>query len=281
MIGDIIIAFMIAFLVAYVATPYSIRFAKKVGAVDNPKDSERKIHKKTMPRLGGLAVIISFVASALYLLIVMSIEKNINLFDSNKYIYKIVGILAGIIILGIFCFFDDKKGIKPYVKLFGQVLATVIVIACGVRIEHLELQTLKLVIDKNIILDIITFVWIIGVTNAINLTDGLDGLASGVSLIACISLIIVFALNGSNLISILLSAALAGAILGFLPYNFNPARTFLGDTGSNFLGFMLSIIAIMRNCKNIYSNSNNSTIISICSTNNRHGICNNKKDYYT
>lgn len=94
-----------------------------------------------------------------------------------------------------------------------------------------------------------TVVWIIGITNAINLIDGLDGLSTGVSLISCLSLLIIFALNGSPIISILLVTALAGALLGFLPYNFNPARTFLGDTGSNFLGYTLSIISILGMAK--------------------------------
>ena len=92
---------------------------------------------------------------------------------------------------------------------------------------------------------IVTVIWIIGITNAINLIDGLDGLSSGISLISCISLLIIFATNGSSILSIILITALAGGIVGFLPFNFNPAKTFVGDVGSNFLGFSLAVISIL------------------------------------
>ena len=104
--------------------------------------------------------------------------------------------------------------------------------------------------EKNIILNnvfsyILTIGWIVGITNAINLIDGLDGLSSGISLISCISLLIIFATNGSSILSIILITALAGGIVGFLPFNFNPAKTFVGDVGSNFLGFSLAVISIL------------------------------------
>ena len=95
---------------------------------------------------------------------------------------------------------------------------------------------------------ILTIGWIIGITNAINLIDGLDGLSSGITLISCVSLLIIFTLNKSPLIAVLLIAALGGSIVGFLPFNFSPAKTFIGDTGSNFLGFSLAIISILRSC---------------------------------
>lgn len=101
------------------------------------------------------------------------------------------------------------------------------------------------IILSNVLSYIVTIIWIIGITNAINLIDGLDGLSSGITLISCISLLIIFALNGSPLISIVLITALAGAIVGFLPFNINPAKTFIGDTGSNFLGFSIAIISIL------------------------------------
>lgn len=109
---------------------------------------------------------------------------------------------------------------------------------------------------KNIILNnvfsyILTIGWIVGITNAINLIDGLDGLSSGISLISCISLLIIFATNGSSILSIILITALAGGIVGFLPFNFNPAKTFVGDVGSNFLGFSLAVISILGVAKHI------------------------------
>ena len=244
--GDIAVAFLLAFITAYVITPYTIRFAKKVGALDIPKE-KRKIHKKPMPRLGGLAVIAGFAVSVIYLLVVMSIEKTINLFDGENYFIKIIGFFAGAIVLGIFCFVDDLKNINPFVKLIGQILAATIVVMCGIEID--KISFFPTIVTEDFSRIIFTIVWIVGITNAINLIDGLDGLSSGVSLISCVSLLIIFALNDSPLISILLVTALAGALVGFLPYNFNPARTFLGDTGSNFLGYTLSIISILGMAK--------------------------------
>ena len=246
--GDIAVAFLLAFITAYVITPYTIRFAKKVGALDIPKES-RKIHKKPMPRLGGLAVIVGFTVSVIYLLTVKSIEKTIDLFGAEQYHIKLIGFFAGLFVLGAFCFVDDLKNINPFIKLLGQILAAGIVVACGIQIDKISLPYIDTIITEQASSIIITIIWIVGITNAINLIDGLDGLSSGVSLISCVSLLIIFALNGSPLISIILITALAGAILGFLPYNFNPARTFLGDTGSEFLGYALSIISILGMAK--------------------------------
>jgi len=246
--GDIAVAFLLAFITAYVITPYTIRFAKKIGALDVPKEA-RKIHKKPMPRLGGLAVIAGFAVSVIYLLIVMSVEKTITLTGPDTYYLKIIGLFAGILTLGTFCFIDDWKNINPFFKLFGQIIAASIVALCGVRITSINLPFFSMFFTEETIALFVTILWIVGITNAINLIDGLDGLSSGISIISCISLLMIFALNDSPLISILLVTALAGSILGFLPYNFNPARTFLGDTGSNFLGFTLAIISILGTAK--------------------------------
>ena len=241
--GDIAIAFLLAFITAFVATPYTIRLARKVGAVDIPND--RRINKKTMPRLGGLAVIAGFLISEIYLVVSMILENKINFLDDNHNT-KLLGILSGVVVLGIVCYIDDVKNIKPLVKLTGQLVAAMIVVASGVVINNFTIPFKENSIIINEVLSyIITVIWIIGITNAINLSDGLDGLSSGITLLSCISLIIVFSLNGSPLIAIVLITALAGAILGFLPYNFNPAKTFIGDVGSNFMGFMLSVISIM------------------------------------
>ena len=247
--GDIAITFMIGFLVSYVCTPRTIRLARKVGAIDSPKGNKRKIHKRVMPRLGGLAIITGFCVSIVYSLIVMSIEDKIDIFGQELYAKQLLGIFTGILVLGIFCFFDDKNGIKPYIKLLGQLLAAIIVVFSGVKMEDIAIVHFNTVINGEIVLNIISIIWMVGIMNAINLIDGLDGLSSGVSLIACLSLMMIFIINGSSLVSIILTTALAGAIVGFLPYNFNPARTFLGDTGSNFLGYMLSIISIMGTAK--------------------------------
>ena len=246
--GDIAIAFLLAFVTAYVITPYTIRLSKKIGALDVPKE-KRKIHNGAMPRLGGLAIIAGFIVSIIYLLIVMSIEKSLNLFGADNYIYKLIGLFLGIIVLGIFCFFDDWKGIPAYVKLIGQLISAIIIVAFGIKMDPIYISHIDALINGNVLLNVITVIWIVGITNAINLIDGLDGLSAGTGVISCFSLLMVFALNGSPIISILLITALAGALVGFLPFNFNPAKTFMGDTGSNFLGFCLAIISILGTAK--------------------------------
>ena len=241
--GDIIIAFTIAFMTAFMATPHTINLAKKLGAVDTPKDA-RRINKITLPRLGGLAVILGFFVSIIYLLIVMTIENKIDLLQDN-YIRKLFGFVVGSFIIGIVCFIDDVRGVPALVKLAAQILAALVVIKFGIRIENLDIPFLNLDQVGNWFYILLTLGWIVGITNAMNLIDGLDGLSSGISIISCLSLLIIFSLNGSPLISIVLITALGGALCGFLPYNFNPAKTFIGDTGSNFLGYCLSIISIL------------------------------------
>lgn len=242
--GDIAIAFLLAFIVAFMATPYSIKLANKIGAVDIPKD-ERRMHQNKMPKLGGVAVIAGFLISIIYLLFVVTIEGSVNIFGQENYIKKLIGILLGIIVITITGILDDVKTLKPYQKLFGQVLAAVIVIAFGLQIDTISFSRLPQIGFNRGLSIFITLIWIVGITNAINLMDGLDGLSSGISLISCISLLIIFALNNSPMIAILTISSLIGALVGFLPFNFAPAKTFIGDTGSNFLGFMLSVISIL------------------------------------
>lgn len=243
--GDIAIAFLLAFITSFVLTPYTIKIAKKIGAVDIPKD-ERRMHKKAMPKFGGPAIIAAFLISTIYLIITASLEGNLNIFGPENYVTKLLGFLGGMIVLATFCFFDDIKGIHPLTKLTGQVIAAGIVVASGIRIENFNLPFL----EGNIMLSnafsiVLTMGWIVGITNAINLIDGLDGLSTGISIISCVSLLIIFALNGSPLIAIIMITALVGALSGFLPYNFNPAKTFIGDIGSNFIGYTLSIVSIL------------------------------------
>ena len=242
--GDIAIAFLLALITSFVITPYTIKLAKKVGAVDLPKD-ERRINTKVMPRLGGIAVIAGFVVSIVYLLIIMNIEGTINLHGPEQYWMKLLGFFAGATIIAVICFIDDMKDLPALAKLAAQILAAVIVVMSGVRIEHMQIPFFRQAELSQVFSIILTIGWIVGVTNAINLIDGLDGLSTGISLISCLSLIIIFALNDSPILAIVLITALAGALTGFLPFNFNPARTFIGDTGSNFLGYSLAVISIL------------------------------------
>lgn len=242
--GDIAIAFLLAFITSFVMVPYTIKLAKKVGAIDYPSD--RRVNKRPIPRIGGIAVIIGFLVSAVYLIITMTIEGNLVLNDSENYQMKLLGFLLGIIVLSVFAYIDDIKTLKPWQKLIGQVLAAVIVYSFGIRIDTINEIAIHPVLNF-----ILTVGWIVGITNAINLIDGLDGLSSGISLISCISLLIIFATNESPIISIILITALAGAISGFLPFNLNPAKTFIGDVGAQFLGFCLATISILGVAKTV------------------------------
>ncbi len=242
--GDIAIAFLLAFIVTFMATPYTIKIAQKVGAVDVPKD-KRRMHKKAMPKFGGPAVILGFLVAISYLLIVKNMEHTLDLFGPEQYGMKLLGMFLGLVVLSIFCVIDDIITIKPIVKLIGQLIAAIIVVSFGIRIDEITPSFLPTYELREAFSIILTIGWIVGVTNSINLIDGLDGLSAGISVISSVSLLIIFVLNGSPLISILLITALAGALIGFLPFNFAPAKTFIGDTGSNFLGFSLSIISIL------------------------------------
>jgi len=242
--GNIAIAFILAFIVSFMATPYTIKIANKIGAVDVPKD-KRRMHTKRMPKFGGPAVILGFLVSMIYLLIIMSVEGSIDLFSEQEYGKKLLGLMLGIVAIGITGVFDDTKTLKWWQQLFGQVVAAIIVVSFGIRIEHLDIPFLYRVGLNDMFSTIVTIVWIVGVTNAINLIDGLDGLSSGISLISCISLLIIFLMNNSPMVATVLVTALSGALVGFLPFNFSPAKTFIGDTGSNFLGFMLAVVSIL------------------------------------
>lgn len=239
--GDIAIAFVLAFITSYVIVPYSMRLAQRVKAIDVPE--KRRINKVEMPRLGGLGIIAGFFVSMIYLIVSMELENKTII---DEYSLKIIGLFLGLIIISIIGFIDDCKNVKPIFKLLGQTLAAVVVMAFGITIGDFNIPVFDKLIELNGIMEyVITWFWIVGITNAINLTDGLDGLSSGITLIACVSLLIIFAINGSPIVSIILITALAGGIVGFLPYNVNPAKTYMGDCGSNFLGFSISIISIL------------------------------------
>ena len=239
--GNIAIAFLLAFIVSFMATPYTIKIADKIGAVDVPKD-KRRMHTKKMPKFGGPAVIVGFLVSMFYLLIVMSIEGSIDLFAEQEYGKKLLGVLLGIVAIAVTGVLDDTKTLTWWQQLLGQVTAAVIVVSFGIRIEHLDIPFLYRIGLNDVFSTIVTIVWIVGVINSINLIDGLDGLSSGIS---CISLLIIFLMNDSPMIATIIVTAMSGALVGFLPFNFSPAKTFIGDTGSNFLGFMLAVVSIL------------------------------------
>ena len=175
----------------------------------------------------------------------MTIENKIDLNGVDNYGKKLIGFAVGGLVIIAVCLYDDIKGAPAIVKLVAQIVAACIVIKLGgIKIENISIPGFNW-LENQIFYKILTVAWIVGITNAINLIDGLDGLSTGITLIACISLLVIFSLNSSPIIAILLITALAGSLVGFLPYNFNPAKTFIGDTGSNFLGYCISVISIL------------------------------------
>ncbi len=220
----ILLSFVLAFSLAFAATPMVRGLAVKFGAVDVP--DERRIHKKVMPRMGGLAIFIGFIVSAIAF---CKVDRELQ------------GILIGSTIIVVMGILDDIFQLSAKVKLVVQLTASFVVLFHGVLIHGIELGTKY--IDFGWVSYPLTIIWIILVTNAVNLIDGLDGLAAGVSSISSVAIMIV-ALLASEVSVATLTAALAGACLGFLPYNVNPAKLFMGDTGSNFLGFVLATISV-------------------------------------
>lgn len=241
--GDIAIAFMLSFITSFVCVPMTIKLAKKVGAIDYP--NERRVNVKPIPRIGGIAVIIGFFVAVIFLITTMAIQGDLNLEEENMKM-KLIGFFLGAIVLGSAALFDDIKNLKPWMKFLAQLLAAGIVVGFGVRIDSFGNAEIPLWASITI-----TIFWIVGIINAINLIDGLDGLSSGISLISCMCLLIIFATNFSPVVSIILVTALAGAITGFLPFNIHPAKTFIGDVGAQFLGYALAVIAIFGVAKTV------------------------------
>ena len=224
-----IAAFASAFAISVVTTPLAKKISIKVGAIDYPKD--RGMHKKPMPRMGGIAIVLGFMITVLLL------SSYIKGIEVKQFIGFIIGATI-IIVLGIL---DDMYTLRARVKLLVQIIAAGIVVYTGTRI-NVVLWPFTAYLQKLSIP--ITMFWIIGVTNAVNLIDGLDGLAAGVSSIAALCLMVLCIITGSE-VAVILTAALAGACLGFLPRNFNPAEIFMGDTGATFLGFVLGVTSIL------------------------------------
>ncbi|QEK13691.1 undecaprenyl/decaprenyl-phosphate alpha-N-acetylglucosaminyl 1-phosphate transferase [Crassaminicella thermophila] len=208
-------------------TPLAKKLAYKLGAIDVPKD-DRRVHKSPIPRMGGLAIYLGFLVSVL---VALPLDK------------KMIGMLIGgtlIVLMGIV---DDIKPLSAKTKLAGQLISAIILVYCGMKIGKLNIPFTDIQIKFQLLSIPVTIFWIVGITNTINLIDGLDGLAAGVAIIAALSLSYVAYVNGRYETAIM-TLAIAGASMGFLPYNFNPAKIFMGDTGSLFLGYMLAAISI-------------------------------------
>lgn len=227
-----ILTFIIAFIITMLITPLSKKLAIKVGAIDYPK--KLGVHNKPMPLAGGSAIVISFIVTSCT--VVPFMEGFISL--------EFFGLIIGSIIITMVGFLDDIYQLSPKIRIFFQLLAALIVVFSGTTIEWLSWPWASSgAVYLGSIGNIFTVLWIIGLTNAVNFLDGLDGLAAGVASIAAISFMVISFIFGSPAI-VVLGAILAGACLGFLPHNFNPATIFMGDTGSTFLGFVLAVISI-------------------------------------
>lgn len=237
---EYIISFVLALIVAFSFTPVVRKISFSVGAVDVPKDS-RRMHNKPIARLGGLAIFAGFIVSLMFGII--GTYLNISGIVPDR---ELLGLLAGAVIIVALGVIDDIKQLGPKIKLLVQIIAALTcVLISGTRIVNItnpfvESGTTQF---SDFVSYPLTIIWIVGVTNAVNLIDGLDGLAAGVSSISYLSLFFVSLITG-DVDSALITVILAGSTLGFLPYNFNPAKIFMGDTGATFLGFTLSIISI-------------------------------------
>ncbi|CDO04997.1 putative undecaprenyl-phosphate N-acetylglucosaminyl 1-phosphate transferase [Oceanobacillus picturae] len=223
---------VLCFIIAIILTPFIKKLAIKLGAVDKP--NVRKVHDKPMPRMGGLAIYISFLIG--YLVFFKDVAGGWVILMGAT-IIVLVGIL------------DDLYQLTARIKLIGQLIAASIPVMGGYTIEFITVPFGDR-IEFGATAIPITIIWIVAITNAINLIDGLDGLAAGVSSISLLTISLVAGAMG-NLPIALLSLLLLGGTLGFLVFNFYPAKIFMGDTGSLFLGYMISVIAVLGLFKNV------------------------------
>lgn len=224
----------VSFLVAIITTPIVKELAHKMGAVDDPKkdkDPGRRMHSRPVPRMGGLAIFLGFLVSVI---LFVPLDRQVR------------GMMLGAVIIVVLGIFDDIYDLKALFKFGVQIIAALIAVLSGSEIRILSNPN---VFSQNPYWDLgwlaipISVIWIVAITNAVNLIDGLDGLACGVSSISSMTLLVIALVVGEEQTPILV-AALVGGCLGFLPYNLNPAQIFMGDTGSTFLGFALGVISI-------------------------------------
>jgi UDP-GlcNAc:undecaprenyl-phosphate/decaprenyl-phosphate GlcNAc-1-phosphate transferase len=236
------IAFILSLVVALALTPVVRSLATRAGAVDRAASTYRKTHARDLPRLGGIAIAVAFYAPLLGLLVVDSEVGRHFLADATRS----VGLLLGgvpIIVLGIW---DDRFGLGAGPKLLVQFGVALALYGLGFRME--VITTPFGMVELGWLALPLTVAWIVGVINAINLIDGLDGLASGVVFFAA-GTTLIFAMANGNTVAALYMACLAGAVLGFLVFNWNPASIFMGDSGSMFLGYVIAVSAIQTHTK--------------------------------
>lgn len=228
---QVLLALVVALVISFAMTPIVKSFAQKVGAIDMPGEA-RRVHDHPIPRMGGLAIFLGFLLSVVLFA------------DINR---QVQGILLGAVLIVAMGAIDDVVSLNAWVKFILQIVAALIAVLHGVVIEvvmnpivfsdteHLVLGALSIPV---------TIIWIVAITNSVNLIDGLDGLACGVSTISSITMLVVALLVSDGNVAIIL-AALAGACIGFIPYNLNPAKIFMGDTGALLLGYVLATTSVL------------------------------------
>lgn len=231
--ASMIFTFIISFIFTFATTPVVRRFAYVIGAVDVPRD-KRRVHRRPTPRIGGLAIIFGFMVAVLCF--------------NDDWSKATASILIGALILGILGIVDDCKELGPKLKFVVQIVAALVVVFYGdIRISVFSnpnvFSTDPYVILPMWLSVVVTVLWIVFITNAVNFIDGLDGLAAGVSAIMSMSLVFI-SISYHQYTIALLGLALMGSCFGFLPFNFNPAKIFMGDTGSTFLGFILAVLSV-------------------------------------
>lgn len=235
-VKDYGLVFVFAFIVAFLATPISIKLAYKVGAISVPGDG-RRMHARNIPRLGGLAI---FLATSISMLVFGSGYEKVYVILIGGALMYLVGLV------------DDIKPMKAWMKLTSQLAIVILMYALGVRINFIQNFFGTGVINLGgIITFILSVLWMLGITNAINLIDGLDGLAAGTVAIDAVTMAYIsYIINGSGKAAVCVGmAALAGSCIGFLPFNFSPAKTFMGDSGALYLGFMFAALSTVGRLK--------------------------------
>lgn len=220
--------FLVALLISAVATPVGRRLAERFGVVDQPEP--RKVHPRPVARLGGVGVALAFGVS---LVLVQSVFFLIPLPLPTLLLGGGAMVLLGAV--------DDVRGLNPWAKLAGQVAVATWVVLGGVTIDRFDPLLLP-ALELDVLSAPLAVLWIVGITNAVNLVDGLDGLAAGLGAIATATLVAVAVMQGDVRLA-LVAACLCGALVGFLPWNRHPASVFLGDSGSLFLGFTLAVVS--------------------------------------
>ena len=218
-----------AFSVSCVLTPLMRRYAIKLGIVDKP-DGKRKLQKKPVAYLGGIAIAVSFLA------VCLAVGFFTDFYDARYMV-----ILAGSVLILALGFLDDLFDLNPFVKFFGQIAVATLTAVVGGAVEYITV--FDIYIEFGALSVPITVLWIVLVTNAVNLIDGLDGLACGVSVFSLMALFLSALIIGDDMCAVL-ACALCGAALGFLPYNLYPASIFMGDAGALFLGYVMSCISV-------------------------------------